>query len=206
MGNRYRRLFFLALLAGSLVASASPSHGLTLEDFEGYVDSAALSAAWVPSANGQEVLEMSEKFEGDQAMRIEYNCGAGDFSTLYTYGAVQNWASYTTLSLMYIGSGSNSGERLLVELRDQWGNFYKGDVVSNATQAVAWTEYSMDISGWANREWLKEIKIWLEAESWGQGVVYLDYLLLPSAISVDDDTWSRIKAIYGGKGGMKLIR
>ena len=71
MGNRYRFMFFLVLLAGSLVASAGPSRGLSLEDYESYVDDAALNAAWIPSANGLESLETSLIFEGDQAMKIE---------------------------------------------------------------------------------------------------------------------------------------
>ena len=199
MGNRYRFMFFLVLLAGSLVASAGPSRGLSLEDYESYVDDAALNAAWIPSANGLESLETSLIFEGDQAMKIEYDCAAGDFSTFYTYGVVQNWASYTTLSVMYLGDQSNSGERLVVELRDQWSNSFSGDAVVNATQASAWTEYSMDISGWANREWLSEVRIWLEGDSGGQGILYLDYMLLPSAIPVDQATWSHIKSLYGAR-------
>ncbi len=199
MGNRYRRVFFLVLLAGSLVASASPIQGLTLEDFEGYVNAAALNAAWVPSANGVETLETTQVFESEQALRIAYDCSAGDFSALYTYGVVQNWASYTTLSLMHHGESGNSGERLVVELIDQWGNSHEGDALVNATQAPAWTEYSIDISGWPNREWLKEVRIRLQADDGGQGVVYLDYMLLPSAIPVDQDTWSGIKSLYGAR-------
>jgi hypothetical protein len=200
MGNRYSWLFCSLVLAGSLLASAGPSLGLTLENFEGYVNSAELNSAWVPSTNGLETLETSSAivFEGEHAMRVVYNCSASDFSTLYTYDVAQNWASYTTFSIMYRGSSGNSGERLVVELRDQWGGFLKGDATVNATLATGWTEYSMDISGWASREWVKEIRIWVEADGGGQGTLYLDYLLLPSAISVNDDTWSRIKAIYAG--------
>ena len=104
--------------------------------------------------------------------------------------------SYSTFSLMYLGSAANSSEGLVIELRDIYGYFTKGPVVTSATKATAWTEYSMDISGWANRAWVKEIKIWLEADSFGSGTVYFDYLLLPSAISVDTGTRSRIKSMY----------
>jgi hypothetical protein len=199
MGNRSRLRVFLVTVLGSLAAFACPAAGLTLADFETYAGDGDLNAAWVPSANGVETLEFVKVFEGSKSMRVDYNCGVGDFSSQFVYGTVQNWVSYTTLSLMYVGMPGNSAESVVVELRDQWGNFFKGPAVLNATKASAWTEYSIDISGWPNREWVKQIRIWVEAEGWGTGAVFFDYMLLPSAISVDTDTWSAIKALYGGR-------
>jgi len=196
MGNRYRMVCFLVLAAGSVVASSYSALGLTIEDFEGYASTAELLAAWAPSANGTETLEQTTVFEGDKAMRIDYSCAQGDFSTVFVYAVEEDWTSYSTFSLMYVGSAANSSEKLFVELRDIYGYFTKGPVVVNATKATAWIEYSMDISGWANRAWVKEVRIWLEADTYGSGTVYFDYLLLPSAISVNVDTWSRIKSMY----------
>jgi hypothetical protein len=199
MGNRYRLIFFVIAAVGVLVASVGPSSGLTLENFEGYFSDSELHATWVPSSNGLESLEGTNVFEGDHAMRVDYDCSLGDFTTVYTYDVVQDWTSFTTFSLMFLGDAGSSGERLVVELRDQWGNFVKGSGVVNATQALSWTEYSVDISGWANREWLKEIRVSLEADAGGSGAIFFDYVFLPSAISVDGNTWSRIKNIYGNK-------
>ncbi|MCK4546686.1 MAG: hypothetical protein KAW17_04505 [Candidatus Eisenbacteria sp.] len=199
MGNRYRLISLLVVAVGALVASTGPALGFTLEDFEAYVNNAELNAAWVPSSNGTEFLEATAVFERELAMGISYNCGLGDFSTVFTYDVAQDWTSFTTFSLMYLGTAGSSSERLVVELRDQWGNYVRGPAASGATQALGWTEYSMDISGWADREWMKEIRIWVEADGSGSGSIYFDYLLLPNAISVDGDTWSRIKSIYGNK-------
>lgn len=196
MGNRYRLVRFLIVLAGSVVASNGPALGLTLEDFEGYVDTAGLVAAWVPSATGTETLEGATVFEGQKTMRVDYDCSQGSFLTVFTYDVEQNWSSYSTFSMMYLGTPELSGEKLVVELRDPWGGFWKGTVVVNATQAADWMEYSMDISGWASREWVKEVEVSIEADSGGSGTIWFDYLLLPSAISVNANTWTRIKSMY----------
>jgi hypothetical protein len=168
----------------------------SVDEFDSYVDDAALQAAWVVDNAKDTVLLRTPGFStSTKAMKIEYHNGADPWYTAVTmtFGASQDWGEYRRVACRYIGMYpdddpfGNSGEKFFVRLHDEWGGTLDGPKISNATKTYEWIEYEMDISAWGNRGSVAAVTFVLEPEDYGAGQLYVDRLHLDTWPPVLDD-------------------
>jgi hypothetical protein len=177
-----------------------PGGGPTVEEFDQYVSNSQLRANWVVS-DGKDAVSL--KWPGYQgsiySMKLDYDNGTDPYyaAVTRTFSSVRDWSEYDSLGCWYRGfypedpPESNSGEKFFLRVYDQWGGYSDGPRVSNATKTYDWTYYSMDISSWANRSWVRKVAVFLEPEDYGSGRFYVDRIHFPedwlkTAMSVSD--------------------
>jgi hypothetical protein len=150
--------------------------GVILQDFESYADSTALNAdiSFIRS-NTTVSLSMTESVSpGSQSLKLTGNNGVSPFfsqaellvplTSLYGVSSVDLWFK----------SGGGSGERLLVQLKDEFGTtLATSTAVPRATQNFAdWTLLSIDTS--ATTSGLRKVALFLQAQDFGTGNLYID--------------------------------
>jgi hypothetical protein len=177
-----------------------PGGGPTLEEFDQYVSNTQLRANWVVADAKDQVSLKWPGYQGSiYSMRLDYHNNAAPYWTAVTrtFSSVQDWSEYDSLGCWYRGfypddpPEGNSGERFFLRLYDQWGGWFDGPKISNATKTYDWVYYSMDISSWANRGHVQKISVLLEPEDYGTGQIYVDKIHFPEdwlkeAMSVSD--------------------
>ena len=177
-----------------------PGGGPTVEEFDQYVSNSQLRANWIVADAKDEI---SLKWPGYQSsiysMKLDYDNGTDPYyaAVTRTFSSIQDWSEYDSLGCWYRGfypedpPESNSGEKFFLRAYDQWGGYFDGPRISNATKTYDWVYYSMDISSWANRSWVQKISVVLEPEDYGSGRLYIDKIHFPedwleTAMSVSD--------------------
>jgi hypothetical protein len=184
-----------------------------LDDYETYADTDELRESWLYGGNNLNYL-MAEPtadgpaWQGDQFLRLDYLCSIAPYQADLTleFDFQEDWSDYETLKLHYRGRPDllNSSEGMVVILEDIYGGTYSGPLVSGATQCpfvgdvyCDWHEYVMDFSSWASRGFIKKVIVRLVAESYGDGRLYLDEILLSGpSIPARQVSWGELKAKY----------
>jgi hypothetical protein len=157
-----------------------------VEHFEDYTDDTDLRASWIVSHSKDQIYLKSPGYLSVQAMKVEYHNGASPYWTgvTHTFSSVQDWSNFDELTCKYIGMYNdddpqgNSGERFYLRIYDEWGGYIDGPGISQATKTYEYTDYSMDISSWANRSNVQSVAVILEPEDYGSGQIYVDRLRL----------------------------
>lgn len=95
---------------------------LEIEDFESYVDDAALQAVWVPTGPliGP-TLYLGDPYEGLKSMTLQFKNNVGSKVT-YSFTS-DDWSSYESLNFWHASSSTVSGSSFRVRLGDSLGNF-----------------------------------------------------------------------------------
>jgi hypothetical protein len=157
-----------------------------VEHFEDYIDDADLRASWIVSHSKDQVSLKSFGYLSIQAMKVDYHNGTSPYWTgaTSTFSSVQDWSNFDELTCKYIGMypeddpQGNSGETFFLRVYDQWGGYINGPKISQATKTYDYTDYSMDISSWANRSNVQSIAVMLDPEDYGSGQIYVDRIRL----------------------------
>ena len=150
--------------------------GNILLDFESYADSSALNAdiSFIRPNTTVSLSTTESVSPGSQSLKLTGNNGASPFfsqaellvplTSLYGVPRVDLWFK----------SGGGSGERLLVQLKDEFGStLAAGTAIPRATQNYSdWTLLSIDTS--ATTSGLRKIAFFLKAQDFGTGSVYID--------------------------------
>ncbi len=125
-----------------VIWSFTTSVYLNIEDFDSYVDDAALQAAW-SDAN---IIDTSIVFGGDQAMDVKYSPAVYEFTK--TFAAPQDWTQQGVEGLTFwiYGGPANSAEDLYVKLTDN--SSATGMAVTNGLpedlQSDTWVEVNIN--------------------------------------------------------------
>lgn len=184
-----------------------------LDDYETYADTNELRDSWLYGANNLNYLLLSGGPDGDpcqgaQYCALDYLCSQPPYQADLTleFDFQEDWSAYETLTLCYRGRPDpiNSSEGFQVILEDAYGGTYSGPYVSGATQCPGdyfpwcpWYDYQMDFSAWGNQGFVKKVIIRLIPETYGDGVFYIDYLLLEGPmIEAKQITWGALKAQF----------
>jgi hypothetical protein len=190
----------LQVLLAALILAFLPANSFaaitSVDEFEDYVDDADLRASWVVAHTKDTVFVRTPGYQtSSQAIKLGYHNGADPWWTAVrrTFTTVQDWSEYRRFACRYIGMYpdddpfGNSGERFFVRIYDEWGGWYDGPKISNATKTYEWIYYEIDISAWANRSNVAAIEIILEPEDYGAGQIYVDRFYLDTLPPVLDD-------------------
>jgi len=184
---------FVGVLLAPMSAEAAVKE---VEEFDGYVDDAALQAAWVVSHGKDQVVLKTPGYQtSTQAMRLEYHNNADPYWTAvtYTFASSQDWSEFRKMACRFMGMypddppEGNSGERFFMRIYDEWGGYIDGPKISNATKTYEWVYYSMEIDAWAERTNVAAISVILEPEDYGQGQIYVDRIYVDTHPPVLDD-------------------
>jgi hypothetical protein len=93
------------------------------DDFEGYVDTAALRVNWISS----DVLKLvptlvtSGGYLGGQYMGLAFSVGAGGEDVTYTFASVQDWTRFIALPMALQGTGDSDAVDLNIVIFDEDG-------------------------------------------------------------------------------------
>lgn len=189
-------LIVVSVLAGLFWPVISFAAVTSVDEFDDYVDDAALQAAWVVThAKDAVVLRTPGYQTSTKALKLEYHNGADPWWTAVqmTFPSVQDWSDYRRFACRYMGMYpdddpyGNSGERFFMRIYDEWGGYIDGPKISNATKTYEWVYYSIDISAWANRSNVAAVAIVLEPEDYGSGQIYVDRIHIDTLPPVLDD-------------------
>ncbi len=171
-----------------------------IDDFEGYGSDADLQPVCAGATANASTHVATPGDGGGQCMRIAYHNGQDPWWTnvIYTLPAPQNWTAYNQLTLRFKGEAGNSGEALIVQLKDEYGAWLDGPTVDRGTQVLDWTDYSIDISAWGGRLGVTKIEFHLPATDYGAGNLYIDKIELSEnpATATDRTSWSGVKQLF----------
>jgi hypothetical protein len=118
--------------------------GLAIDDFEAYVDTAQIAAAWPHNITGYDyiLLETSTINQGAKAMQFGFQNQYEPFFTeaTRTFAAPQDWTagSPTQLSISFRGKRDNVEQKVYVKVEDAAGN---QATVANPFMYAIQTEY-----------------------------------------------------------------
>lgn len=184
-----------------------------LDNYETYADTDELRDSWLYGANNLDYLiaEPSGEgpaWEGDQYLRLDYLCSVPPYQgdLVLEFDFQEDWSDYETLKLHYRGRLDlyNSSEGFQVSLEDVYGGYINGPVHSGATQCTyqgdiycAWHEYTLDFSSWGSKGFVKKVILRLVPESYGDGRLYIDEILLEGpSIPTRKMSWGELKAKF----------
>jgi hypothetical protein len=186
-----------------------------LDDYETYVDTDELRDSWLYGANNLDYLLLSPGPDGaagsgDQYCALDYLCSAPPYQAdlVLEFDYQEDWRGFTGLTLLYRGRPDpfNSSEGLQVILEDAYGGTFSGPYVGGATQCPEdvptwpycdWNEYQMDFSSWASKAFVKKVIVRIVPESYGDGRLYVDYILLGgTGVPAEKISWGGIKAKF----------
>ncbi len=169
-------LTLVLAVSGWILAGSAWAAETVMDDFEGYGSDAEVQAVWVAATANASTGLSAVAYDGVQALKIALHNGQDPWWTnvVMTLPAPMDLTDYSRLTLRFRGLPGNSGEALLVQLKDEWGNWLDGPTVDRATQIYDYTEYAIDISGWAERSAFQTIEIHLPAQDYGASELYID--------------------------------
>lgn len=149
----------------------------SVENFESYASSPALTAAWPATAGAPVVtLETASACEGTQAMAFAYSGASAPFTNFVTrtFAANQNWSANTVFQFTYGGTG-NSNDDLVIQFLDQNGNVLKSQQIAGGTTHSPCSVATVDISGAAGFQAVRGVRIGVVASAADHiGTVYFD--------------------------------
>jgi hypothetical protein len=164
--------------SATLVQSA---HALNVEDFESYANTAALEAKWQDTVGSPvQTLDTTEFHGGANSMKLAYNCGPTPFENqlTYSFASNQDWSAFNQLNI-WIRSvdGATSLENLTFQLKDEFGGTLGGAVIDTQI-GNAWTEWSIDLSGFSGLSGVRKMSFDVSAfdvvNGYGAGTLYID--------------------------------
>ena len=184
--------------------SFATANFLIIDDFEAYNDinegeagSNRIYLAWVdgfdnPAINGSVVGHANPPFAeqtyvhgGGQSMPMSYDNTVGKSEATLTLTSNRDWTfkGINTLTIWYRGSTGNAAENLYVALN---GSAVVNNDNPNAAQAIAWTEWNIDLQAFADQgvdlTSVNSITIglgnWNNPAAGGAGMMYFDDIRL----------------------------
>ncbi len=180
-----------SLIAVCVWALAGPAEAAEawVDDFESYDSDAKIQAAWVPSTENATTHVYLVGYDSAKSMQIAYHNGLSPWWTnvVFTFDTPQDWTNFRRLTLRYMGQDGNSGEDLVIQIKNADGEYMDGPWVTEATKTYEWHEYSMDISGWGFLGNVTQIEIHLPARDYGAGNLYIDRMTLDTFPPTIDD-------------------
>ncbi|GEM_PF-1529231 len=175
-------------VCGWVLAAPAGAAESWIDNFESYASDAEVQAVWVPAtANASTHLHLIG-YDSAQSMRIAYHNGLDPWWTnvVITFDP-QDWSDFSRLTLRYMGEDGNSGEDLVVQIKNVDGEYLDGPYVATATKTYEWYEYSIDLSGWGFLDTVNRIEIHLPASDYGAGNLYIDRVVLDTFPPLVDD-------------------
>lgn len=157
-----------------------PPDTYTVDDFESYVDTAALQAVWAPDQYDKTGLISSCTLNTDHTKYMEINANLGqspsyDIMTKNLNGV--GWVGKTTLQIDYRGTSGKSAEKLEVEILDaaNWSNKWTSGAWVYPNDNT-WYTKTIDISGcpWLNN--VGPVRVVVKAKDYGSTRVGIDNL------------------------------
>jgi hypothetical protein len=184
-----------------------------LDDCEVYLDSAELQNYWVASTNAASYLMVAPTAQGDpgegqQYMAFDYDCGLAPYNAdlTLTFDFKEDWSNFSTLSLMYRARPDpwNSMESFRVVLEDEWGGYFEGPLVVEATQCdgggefyCPWNEYLMNFESWGGKAYVQKVILRIQPNTYGDGRFFIDYLVVNGEqVPARNVSWGSLKATY----------
>ena len=165
---------------------------LVLDDMESYADAEFLEiwATWIDGfddpANGSlaggaaGTPETVIVHTGDQSMPLDFDNSTAQFSeATRTFEQTQDWtrSGVQTLVLFFHGSDTNTGGGLYVKINDT-RVAYDGDP-ANLT-AAGWNEWRIPLAAMAGTDLSAVTSLTIGVDGGGEGVVYIDDIVLDS--------------------------
>lgn len=163
-----------------LLLCSDANAGFILQDFESYADSTALNAD-ISFTNSNATVALNTTMSvtpGSQSLELTSTNGSSPY-----YGVAELEVPLTSLFSVpqvdvWFKSGGGSGERLEIQLKDQFGStLVTSTNVSKATQDYPnWTVLSIDTTGTTSG--LKKVAIFLKAQDYGTGTILIDNITI----------------------------
>ncbi|MCP5488101.1 MAG: hypothetical protein H7A43_05580 [Verrucomicrobia bacterium] len=137
-------IIWIAMLTAVAGATAT-----TIDDFEGYSDTAALQGAWTLTVGtGGRSLETTVVDAGSKSMRLEPTFNALIIAVYrFDLPAPEDWSAATSVSLRYRGQSGNTAHDLTFQIIGGDGPVITETTATNATLATTWQTLTLPLSG-----------------------------------------------------------
>lgn len=151
----------------------------TIDNFESYASSTAMSGAWVRNTGGGNVTVTigSSASEGMQSMRLDY-----DFTSYagVTRSFANDWTGYDGVSFWL--QGDNSGRELLLQFQEASGEYWEQTITIGATEVIympfsdfANPGWGGSVNGIVDLEAISAVSFYFGGQA-GSGTIYIDDL------------------------------
>lgn len=169
------------------MAASSVEAAINVDNFESYASEAALDAAWFPvtaahAAIVPATLDTVVSHSGAQSLRIDYNCGTGQFFGQLRHDfASQNWSTLKEVEFWYMGQATNSQETLGLRFYSSFGTeIGRVEFPIAQTKVTGWTRGVLDLTNFTHgpafgqQNDVTQVRIAVTPSEFGTGVLWFD--------------------------------
>lgn len=152
-----------------------------IDNFESYVDNAALTARWIVNSSGSPMpisLATNNVGQGVQSLKVDYNFSS--YAGIQKSGANLNWKGYNGISLWLLPDGS--GRDLTLQFQESSGEYWESTIQlagsAPVEQFIPFSSFNNPswggvVNGTIEKEQISQFSIYLGGNG-GNGTIYLD--------------------------------